>query len=50
MSTRENTRLIARAPFSEESFEHLKEHNSYIKQDILVEFRRIVCWMSGQHY
>ena len=28
----------------------LKEHNSDIKQDKLVEFQRIICWMSGKHY
>ena len=27
-----------------------KEPNSDIKKDKLVEFRRIVCWMSGKHY
>ena len=29
---------------------HLKEHNSDIKREKLVDFRRIVCWMSGKHY
>ena len=39
MSTRENIRLIARGSFSEQSFKHLlKEHNSYIKRDKLLEF------------
>ena len=27
-----------------------KEHNSNIKRDTLVEFRRIACWMSGIRY
>ena len=38
------------AKFSELRLKHLKEHNSDIKRDKLVEFRRIVCLMSGKHY
>ena len=34
---------MAIAKFSEKSFKHLKEHNTDIKGDKLVEFRRIVC-------
>ena len=40
----------AKAKFSEQSFKHLYEHNSDIKPGKLVEFQRIVCWMSGKHY
>ena len=29
--------------------EHKREHNSDIKRNKLVEFLRIVCWMSGKH-
>ena len=38
------------AKFSEKRLKHKKEHTSDIKRDILIEFRRIVCWMSGKHY
>ena len=30
--------------------EHKREQNSDIKRNKLVEFLRIVCWMSGKHY
>ena len=33
-----------------EEEEEEEEHNSDIKQDILVEFRQILCSMSGKHY
>ena len=36
--------------FIENSFEILEEPNSDINRDKLVEFRRIVCWMSVKHY
>ena len=38
------------AKFNEQSFKHNKEHNSKLKRDKLVEFRRIACWMSGKRY
>ena len=32
------------------NLEDKREHNSDIKRNKLVEFLRIVCWMSGKHY